>query len=67
MLAKLPEDPRRKFIWAEISYFSMWWDGLDEDEREKVKRYVDMTTWALDERFSLHIIVALTKIAVLFY
>ncbi|CAG9818669.1 unnamed protein product [Phaedon cochleariae] len=38
MLNKLPEDPRRKFIWAEISYFSMWWADLDEDDREKVKR-----------------------------
>uniref|UniRef100_A0A6P7GJW8 Alpha-mannosidase n=1 Tax=Diabrotica virgifera virgifera TaxID=50390 RepID=A0A6P7GJW8_DIAVI len=38
MLNKLPEDPRRKFIWAEISYFSMWWDELNEDNREIVKR-----------------------------
>lgn len=38
MLEKLPEDPRRKFIWAEISYFSMWWDELDQAARDKVKR-----------------------------
>ncbi|RZC36724.1 alpha-mannosidase 2 [Asbolus verrucosus] len=40
MLVKLPEDPRRKFIWAEISYFSMWWEDLGEDEREVVKRLI---------------------------
>lgn len=38
MLTKLSEEPRRKFIWAEISYFSMWWEELVEEDRERVKR-----------------------------
>lgn len=40
MLLKLPEDPRRKFIWAEISFFVMWWEDLGEDERESVKKLI---------------------------
>ncbi|ERL90403.1 hypothetical protein D910_07752 [Dendroctonus ponderosae] len=45
MLQKLPEDPRRKFIWAEISFFSMWWAELDNGNKEAVKRYDHITEW----------------------
>ncbi|KAF5292288.1 hypothetical protein FQA39_LY03322 [Lamprigera yunnana] len=40
MVTKLQEDPRRKFIWAEISYFAMWWDDLEQEHRDAVKRLV---------------------------
>ncbi|KAK2887836.1 alpha-mannosidase 2 isoform X1 [Channa argus] len=40
MLIKLSEDSRRKMIWAEISYFSKWWNNIDEQKREMVKRLV---------------------------
>ncbi|XP_071328218.1 alpha-mannosidase 2 [Trachinotus anak] len=40
MLIKLTEDHRRKMIWAEISYFSKWWNDIDEQKREMVKRLV---------------------------
>lgn len=40
MLNKLPEDPRRKFIWAEISFFAMWWEDLSEDEQSQVRNLV---------------------------
>ncbi|XP_040053273.2 alpha-mannosidase 2 [Gasterosteus aculeatus] len=40
MLIKLTEDSRRKMIWAEISYFSKWWNDIDEQKREMVKRLV---------------------------
>ncbi|KAM9306213.1 alpha-mannosidase 2 isoform 2-T4 [Pholidichthys leucotaenia] len=41
MLLKLSEDSRRKMIWAEISYFSKWWNEIDEQKREMVKRLVE--------------------------
>ncbi|XP_070845355.1 alpha-mannosidase 2 [Chaetodon trifascialis] len=38
MLIKLNEDSRRKMIWAEISYFSKWWNDIDEQKRAMVRR-----------------------------
>ncbi|XP_018334148.1 alpha-mannosidase 2-like isoform X2 [Agrilus planipennis] len=38
IVAKLKEDSRRKFIWAEISYFSMWWNDISNQKRESVKQ-----------------------------
>ena len=38
MVRKLPEDPRRRFIYAEISFFSLWWENQPEDIRTQVKK-----------------------------
>ncbi|XP_028318340.1 alpha-mannosidase 2 [Gouania willdenowi] len=40
MLTQLSLDDRKKMIWAEISYFSKWWNGIDEQKRAMVKRLV---------------------------
>ncbi|KAG8598208.1 hypothetical protein GDO81_002527 [Engystomops pustulosus] len=41
MVVKLQEDKQRKFIWSEISYFSKWWDGIDSQKRDAVKKLID--------------------------
>uniref|UniRef100_A0A669CH40 Alpha-mannosidase n=1 Tax=Oreochromis niloticus TaxID=8128 RepID=A0A669CH40_ORENI len=41
MVVKLSEDSRRKLIWAEISYFSKWWNDIDDQKRAAVKRLVE--------------------------
>ncbi len=34
------EQPARKFIWAEISFLSMWWSQATQDMRLKMKRLI---------------------------
>ncbi|XP_026068253.1 alpha-mannosidase 2-like [Carassius auratus] len=41
MVVKLHEDSRRKMIWSEISYFAKWWDNIDEQKRDAVRRLIE--------------------------
>uniref|UniRef100_A0A673AQE2 Alpha-mannosidase n=1 Tax=Sphaeramia orbicularis TaxID=375764 RepID=A0A673AQE2_9TELE len=41
MVLKLSDDSRRKMIWAEVSYFSKWWNDIDEQKRALVKRLLE--------------------------
>ena len=43
MIAALAADSSRTFIWAEISYFSMWWDTITDETKSLVKRYQPST------------------------
>lgn len=41
MLYQLSENPDMTFIWAEISYFSRWYEGLPSDDQDAVKKFVN--------------------------
>uniref|UniRef100_A0A8C5JVT4 Alpha-mannosidase n=1 Tax=Jaculus jaculus TaxID=51337 RepID=A0A8C5JVT4_JACJA len=40
MVAKLQENPKRRFLWAEVSFFAKWWDNISAQKREAVRRLV---------------------------
>lgn len=40
VLASLQENAQRRFVWAEISFFELFWRNLDEASREEMRRLV---------------------------
>uniref|UniRef100_A0A4W5PF09 Alpha-mannosidase n=1 Tax=Hucho hucho TaxID=62062 RepID=A0A4W5PF09_9TELE len=62
MVVKLHENSRWKMIWSEISYFSKWWDNIDDQKRDAVKRYLvergqlEITTggWVMPDEANSH-------------
>uniref|UniRef100_A0A8D2QEH2 Alpha-mannosidase n=1 Tax=Zonotrichia albicollis TaxID=44394 RepID=A0A8D2QEH2_ZONAL len=61
MVLKMQEDPRRRFIWSEISFFSKWWDNISAQKRAAVRRLVgngqlEMVTggWVMADEANSH-------------
>ncbi|XP_066584958.1 alpha-mannosidase 2 [Prorops nasuta] len=40
MVKKLAENRKRKFIWAEISFFKLWWKDQDKSTQDSVYRLI---------------------------
>jgi hypothetical protein len=40
---KLADDPSRRFIWEEISFFERWWQEQDQLMQHKVRKFVPQT------------------------
>ncbi|KAM4635196.1 alpha-mannosidase 2 isoform 1-T2 [Polymixia lowei] len=69
MVVKLSEDKRRKMIWSEISYFAKWWENLDDQKRDAVKRLLqngqlEITTggWVMADEANSHYFALLDQL-----
>ncbi|KAG8179509.1 hypothetical protein JTE90_005258 [Oedothorax gibbosus] len=38
MVVKMKDDKKRKFIWAEVSFFATWWEKVDPNTQSAVKK-----------------------------
>ncbi|KAK3094740.1 hypothetical protein FSP39_005639 [Pinctada imbricata] len=61
MVIKLEQDKRRKFMYAEMSFFSIWWDEISEEKRERVKKLIankqfEIVTggWVMNDEANTH-------------
>lgn len=41
VIAILDTNTKYKFIWAEMSFLSLWWDQATADQRQLLKKVVD--------------------------
>jgi alpha-mannosidase II len=41
VIAALEANPSRRFIWSEVSYFTMWWRSASDSSRARFKSLVD--------------------------
>ena len=62
MLAFLSQNPEMRFIWAETSYFALWWETLAPEEKEQVrsllrKGQLEMVTggWVMNDEANTHL------------
>ncbi|XP_015928617.1 alpha-mannosidase 2 isoform X2 [Parasteatoda tepidariorum] len=61
MVQKMKDDKRRKFIWAEISFFSVWWEKVDKNTQSIVKKLLsdgqlEIVTggWVMNDEATTH-------------
>lgn len=57
----LSADPRRRFIYAEISFFSLWWESLSESRKEQARKVIrngqlEIATggWVMNDEANTH-------------
>ena len=62
MINKLSQHKNMTFIWTEMSFFSMWWEGAQPNKRRQVRQLVDegrleftSASWVMTDEASPHL------------
>jgi len=55
MVEKLEQYPQMRFIYAEMSFFSLWWTQIDLSMRQRVKRSVEFFS-AISNCFCMYVL-----------
>ncbi|XP_052786751.1 alpha-mannosidase 2x-like [Mya arenaria] len=69
MLEKLEQHPKMKFMYAEISFFHIWWNELDESKKNRVRRLfedgrLEIVTggWVMNDEANTHYFAMLDQL-----
>ncbi|XP_058854975.1 alpha-mannosidase 2x-like isoform X2 [Acipenser ruthenus] len=69
MLVKLKEDTRRKFIWSEVSFFAKWWESVDSQKRDAMRKLIlsgqlEIVTggWVMPDEANVHYFAMLDQL-----
>ncbi|XP_053387159.1 alpha-mannosidase 2x-like [Mercenaria mercenaria] len=69
MLSKLEQYPNLKFMYAEISFFHIWWNEINEDRRKRVKKLIDAGRleiitggWVMNDEANTHYFAMLDQL-----
>ncbi|GFV34853.1 alpha-mannosidase 2 [Trichonephila clavipes] len=61
MVLKMKDDKKKKFIWAEVSFFALWWEKIDANTQLAVKKLLsdgqlEIVTggWVMNDEATAH-------------
>jgi alpha-mannosidase II len=69
IVESLSEDPTRRFIWAEISFFSLWWNQANDTMKQKCRHLLEngqfeIVTggWVMNDEACVHYLAMLNQL-----
>ena len=55
MVEKLIQYPEMKFMFAEMSFFNLWWNEIDETKKATVKRLANLMVFRVLKIYIMYV------------